>query len=215
MKRAFLLILPLVFLHLSTRQSLALVTPPIFSCQSPVGATIADFNQGTHGIAGDSATYTGSDRVYQVDSNHVVQCFCPSDSNNGIQSNWVKLTDSSEETINYYQKLGWIYVPSGLAWGLDDSPYIVANQSYSCHGDAGGYTPGDSGSSSSNSNSGSSSNSNSGSNSNVIGDLGAYHPVGDILGASTLAATGNDRMILLYAFLGIAFGLTAYRLAKE
>jgi hypothetical protein len=39
--------------------------------------------------------------------------------------------------------------------------------------------------------------------------------VGDILGASTLAATGNDRMILLYAFLGIVSGFTAYRLAKE
>ncbi len=211
MKRTYILLIFFVLFHLSVQQSFALNEPPIFSCQSPVGSTIADFNEGTHGIAGDSATYVGSDRVYQIDSNHVVQCFCPHDSNDGIQSNWAILTDTSEETINYYQKLGWTYVPNGTAWGLSNSGYIVQNVSYACHGDRGSYTPSDS----NNNNSSNSNSSSSNSNSSVIGDLGSYHPAGDILGVSTLAATGNDKAILLFTFLGISSALIAYKLSRE
>jgi len=185
-------------LHITATQSYAVSEPSLFSCRSPIGSTLANFNEGTHGIAGDSATYTGSDRVYKIDSDHVVQCFCPSDSNDGIQSNWFKLSDNNQNAIAYYQKLGWIYVPSGKAWGLDDAAYIVKNESYSCHGDAGG---------------GGSTLGISSSDPGKI--LGKSRSIGSILGTDTLAATGNDKMIALYVFFGFSSALIAYKLAQE
>jgi len=213
MKKISVALLTLLFLHSFARPSFALTEPPLFSCESPVGNTIADFNEGTHGIAGQSATFVGSDVVYSVDSDHVLQCFCPSDSNSGIQSNWAKLTDTSEETINYYQKLGWSYVPNGVAWGLDDSAYIVKNDYYSCHGDAGGIPISDSGSTSSSSNSNSSSNSSSGSTNGASTDTGMDR--GGLILGDTLAFTGNDSTILLYIALGFGSAYLAYRLARE
>lgn len=205
MKKTSIILLSLLFLQSFASTSFALAEPPQFSCQSPVGNTIADFNEGTHGIAGESATFVGSDVVYSVDSDHVLQCFCPSDSNSGIQSNWAKLTDTSEDTINYYQKLGWSYVPNGTAWGLDDSAYIVKNDYYGCHGDQGGIPVSDGGSTSGSTNS-SSDGSSSGNN-----DLAQ----GGILGANTLAYTGNDQTIFMYVTLGLAFAFLAYRFARE
>lgn len=202
MKKLHIIILSLFFLQTFVKPAFALTEPPVFSCKTPVGDVIADFNEGTHGIAGDSATYTGSDKVYRIDNDHVLQCFCPTDSNEGIQSNWAKLADTSESSISYFQKLGWSYVPNGLAWGLDDAAYIVKNEYYGCHGDAGSATPSDS-NSSSNSSSGSVAGTND-------GDLGG----GQVLG-SVLAATGNDRLILFYSILGMLFGYAAYRFARD
>ncbi len=209
MKKLSIALLTLLFLHSFVSPTFALSEPPTFTCEAPVGNTIADFNEGTHGIAGESATFVGSDIVYSVDSDHVLQCFCPTDSNSGIQSNWAKLNDTSEETINYYQKLGWSYVPNGTAWGLDDSAYIVKNEYFGCHGDRGGIS--DSGSSSSSS-SNNSSNSNSSSGS-TLGDSGMDR--GGLILGDTLAFTGNNGMILMYVTLGLAFAFLAYRFTQE
>src|SRR5471030_172071 len=137
-KTALIVCTSILFLHLSVQPTLALNTPPLFSCQSPVGSTIAAFDSGSHGIAGDSANYTGSDHVYSIDSDHVLQCFCPTGTSEGIASNWTKLTDPTETNIEYYQKLGWTYVPNGQAWGLDDAAYIVKNDHFACYPEAGG-----------------------------------------------------------------------------
>jgi len=209
MKQLVIICLIAVLFPLTAQTVKAVSTPPQFSCSAPIGQTIASYSEGTHGIPGDSATYTGSDTVYRVDSDHVLQCFCP-DNGNGIQSNWWKVSEVSEDDINYYQKLGWVYIPNGALWGLDDSSYFVKNTSYSCSSDGGtGGTGGNNGGSGS----GSSSSSNSNSSSN--NDNGVGGAIGSILGASALAATGSARSIVLFTLVGVIFAWAAYRLRRE
>ncbi|HEX8965691.1 MAG TPA: hypothetical protein VF820_04645 [Patescibacteria group bacterium] len=50
----------------------ASTTPDFPACSSPQGSTIASYDSGTHGIPGDSSTYTGSDTVYQVNESQVL-----------------------------------------------------------------------------------------------------------------------------------------------
>lgn len=170
------------------------VTTPIFpSCEAPSGTLIAQYDSGTHGIPGRSAAYTGSDAVYELSSSLVLQCFCPSEGSEGIQSNWWKYSELSDSDIKVLEKTGWIHVPNGLLWGLDESSYLVLNKNYSCRGTGGG-----SGASSENSSSGG-----TGGSSEVIGASG------QVLGVSTFAQTGNIGTIL--AFLGI--GALAIRTA--
>lgn len=211
MKRLVIICLIAILFPLAAPTVKAVSDPPQFSCVSPIGVTIAAYSEGTHGIPGDAGTYTGSDTVYRVDSDHVLQCFCPDNGNNGIQSNWWKVSEASESDINYYEKRGWVYIPNGLLWGLEDSSYFVKNASYSCSSDNGtGGTGGNNnggGSSSSNT-----SNSSGGSSSSDNGVGGA---IGSVLGASALAATGTARSIVLFTLVGLVFAWAAFRLRRE
>lgn len=111
----------------------ALSAPEFPSCVSPVGSLQASYESGVHGIAGQSGEFEGKDAVYSLGSGNYAQCFCPP-SGSGIQSNWWKIASLSQEEIDSFRKLGWIYVPSGSAWGLDPDSYLVMNQNYSCLG---------------------------------------------------------------------------------
>lgn len=175
---------------LSAGRVVATDVPSFPSCNAPQGDVIAHYDSGVHGIVGDSATYTGTDSVYQVSATQNTQCFC-SENGIGVQTNWWKISDLSENEIAVLKTEGWIYVPNGALWGLSEGPYLAKNSYYNCK-------PGIGGGDTSN-NSGSSSNSSS----NAIGGgdvLSGATDVGDVLG---LAATGD--IWLLYATFGIAF----------
>ena len=126
----------LIFLAVIASPASAAVSPPDFpSCLAPTGSLKVSYTSGTHGIPGDLGTYTGSDSVYQVvGSDRLIQCFCPASGTSGIQTNWWKVGDLSGGEIDDFVKLGWIYVPSGALWGLDDVAYLAKNVSFSCGG---------------------------------------------------------------------------------
>ena len=105
-------------------------TPEFTSCLTPTGSVVANYSDGTHGIVG-LGSRIGQDKVYLLESGNTMQCFCGSDGS-GIQTNWMKLGEISQDQIKVYESQGWIFVPSGSAWGLSDVPYLAKNISYAC-----------------------------------------------------------------------------------
>lgn len=172
-----LILVTLVFISLG-KTAFATDAPSFPSCLNPQGTLKVKYDNGTHGIVGDTGTYNGRDEVYSVSDNTLVQCFCP-DNGDAIQTNWWKTDDFSVDEIKKYQSLGWKFVPNGEQWGLSDSQYMAWNFTYSCHN------------SSNNSNN---SNSSSNSNSNELG-------VSQVL---ALASTGNIVFIYGVAAFGLA-----------
>jgi hypothetical protein len=116
------------------RPAYAVDIPSFPACSNPQGTIKSDFPSGTHGIVGSTATYTGSDKVYQIDSDKVKQCFCPSSGGSGIQTNWWKIPNLSDAEINIFKSQGWVYIPNGALWGLEEAPYLAINSDFSCGG---------------------------------------------------------------------------------
>lgn len=204
MRRLSVLLVLGLFFQLSVQTVRAVSDPPLFTCITPIGEVIATYPSGTHGIPGDNGTYTGSDTVYRIDSDHLLQCFCPDNNQSGIQSNWWKISGLSEEDISFFRKRGWIYVPNGALWGLDEAPYLVRNEFYACQGQGGGSDNGGGGGSSSSSSGGSSSS-----------DSGVGGGAGSVLGVSALAETGSARTILAFLIIGGLFAFAAYKLRRQ
>jgi hypothetical protein len=176
--------------------------PPLFSCTAPVGTITSQYNSGIHGIAGSTATYEGSDVVYKIDENYVLQCFCPSTGSTGIQSNWWKVDTLSDTDRENFIRRGWIFIPDGSRWGLQASPYLVRNAEYSCAGVGGGGS--------------SSSNGSSSSSSNDSGVGGGSNQEGQVLSATNvLAAAGTTSHILMFALAATLSGWATYRLSRE
>lgn len=110
------------------------VTEPTFpSCINPQGTLKENYSSGTHGVPGDSTNYTGSDSVYYLTDNTLMQCLCP-DNGQGIQTNWWKALGFTEAEIDVQKRNGWIYVPNGAVWGLENAPYLAKNIAYTCRG---------------------------------------------------------------------------------
>jgi len=108
------------------------VSAPNFpSCDNPQGNLRVSYTSGTHGIPGNSGVFIGSDSVYDVSSQALIQCFCP-EQGSGIQTNWWKIPALSQDEIDSFVKQGWIYVPTGSVWGLDDAAYLAKNLTISC-----------------------------------------------------------------------------------
>lgn len=106
------------------------------SCLNPGISADITYTSGTHGIAGDNATYSGSDNVYKLEANtRVLQCFCGSNGQ-GIQTNWIKVDAISQEQLQSLIRQGWVEIPFGTDWGLDNSAYLAKNDSYACIGTA-------------------------------------------------------------------------------
>jgi len=177
------------------QESLVIVDFP--ACANPTGEVVADYPTGTHGIPGSPASYSGSDKVYKINSDQLTQCFC-NDNGSGVQTNWLKAANLSEEQIDNYLQNGWIQIPNGQNWGLDEGAYLIKNSDYTCRG------------SGSSTNVGGSSDSNSGGGSNN----------GSVIGTSTkailgLATTGNIKDILLLLAAGSGFIFVGLRLVKS
>lgn len=208
MKRLGAGLLVASLLWLSPAPVRAVTDPLQFSCQNPVGQIIASYSSGTHGIPGDSRTYTGSDMVYRIDENYVLQCFCPSDGSEGIQSNWWRMPDFSLETIEFFTKRGWVYVANGKLWGLAEAPYLVKNERYQCRASGGG---GNGGSTSSQS----SGDSGRGGQGETAGSAVSSGGIGRVLGVAELARTGSAGTILSFLALALFSFLIAWRLRRR
>ena len=102
------------------------------SCLTPTGQVIANYTDGNHGIPG-LGSKIGKDAVYALGNGNAMQCFCGTDGA-GTQTNWKKISDLSEDEVKIHENQGWIYVPDGSAWGLDEGSYLAQNISYSCGG---------------------------------------------------------------------------------
>ena len=198
-KSLILILLLLSIVVATSAYSVNAQTIPSFpSCLNPQGVIRVSYSSGTHGVVGDATTYTGTDVVYQLTNDTLIQCLCPPNGD-GIQTNWWKVSQLTNEEIDILKAQGWIYIPNGSLWGLDNPPYLAKNISYRCVGGAGGNggssNNGDGGSSSSGSSNGSN---NGGSGGNNAGTT--TQKIGEVLG---LASTGNIASILFYLISGI------------
>lgn len=109
-------------------------TPSFPLCTNPQGAVIANYDTGSHAIAGQLNLQDGKDTVYAVDSlNQVTQCYCPPTDLNGIQTNWLDAATISEEEKQQLLSNGWVYIPNGSSWGLANDPYLAQNINYTCN----------------------------------------------------------------------------------
>lgn len=170
----------------------ALELPAFSSCPAPGGVSIASYSDGIHGVPGDATTYIGSDEVYKLNESQVVQCLCPANTS-GIQTWWWKASELTQSDILELDSKGWIYVPNGSLWGLDEAVYYAKNLPYSCGGIGGG----DNGESDSNT-----------SASEGVGGASTSQ----VLGA--FAATGNSSTILAYITTGLGLFLLAWLFAR-
>lgn len=170
-------------------------TPPGFTtCLNPQGALIAPTTQGMHGIAGNTAR-SGIDTVYKVTDIAVTQCFC-ADNGQGIQTNWWKIANMGQATITSFQNQGWIYIPAGDLWGLDNAPYLAQNSSFSC-----AIVEGDTGKQPSNSQPSSNTSSGSNSTTSTSNNNSSSTPSG----SPSLANTGDIVFVYSIFLLGFLF----------
>jgi hypothetical protein len=116
---------------LALEQNIELVIPTFPVCSQPQGTTKVVYSNGIHGIPGRTQTYTGKDAVYNLTEETLTQCFC-SVNDDGIQTNWWKVSSLSIADIEYLQSIGWTYIPNGALWGLEEAPYVANNVDYDC-----------------------------------------------------------------------------------
>ena len=124
-------------LLISVSNARAQTIPSFSSCVNPQGSLKASYSQGTHGVPGDTNTYTGSDSVYTLSGDTLVQCLC-TDNGQGIQTNWWRISSLTQDEIAVLISQGWTQVPDGSAWGLDQAPYLIKNSSFACFPGTGG-----------------------------------------------------------------------------
>ena len=111
------------------------VSLPYFPrCPSPGGTLVVSYSEGWHWIVGDPALKWGSDSVYHIGSNNYVQCYCPLNGNTGqgIQTNWLKISNISEDQKNQLLSQGWILVENGADFGLPQGVYLAKNSFFTC-----------------------------------------------------------------------------------
>lgn len=177
---------------LSPMSVLAVTTPSFPSCLNPQGSLKASYANGVHGIAGSSNTYTGQDTVYQINDSQVLQCFCDN-TGAGIQTNWLKVSQLSDNDIQILENDGWILIPNGALWGLDPVAYLAKNVPFSCQGSNSG---------------GGSSNGTSATNNPINAATQG------VLAAATFAGTGNTAVTISFLSIGITSLALAIYLKK-
>ncbi len=170
--------------------------PNFPSCLNPNGTVKVSYDNGSHGVPGDSGNYTGKDVVYSNSDGNYTQCLCTSNGD-GIQTNWWKTGSITEEETNLLKADGWLFIPDGSLWGLEKSSYMAKNSRYAC-------SSGGTGGGNSNNNSGSSNSSNG----TVLGTSTRF---GQVLG---LATTGTLPVVIAYIALGVIALFISRRLTK-
>lgn len=202
--KAFTAFLIIVFAYLADfSAAFAYDVPNFTSCVNPQGQVKANYETGSHGIAGKVGSFEGKDAVYTISENALTQCFCAVDGN-GIQTNWWKIPDLTESEIKVLESQGWIYIPNGALWGLDNAPYLAKNSDFSCKSAGGNHN--------SSSNGDSNSSNNSGSTATLASVSGG---IGEVLG---LASTGNTVFmfgVALSSGLSLITGLIFKKRAKK
>ena len=140
MLNGFFIIFSVLFLlvaNFNTPKAFAVTTPDFPACTNPAGSLKVQYNEGTHGVVGNTSEFKGKDSVYNVNDSQVLQCLCTSDGQ-GIQTNWWKISSLNDSDIQILKNKGWYFVPNGSLWGLDNAPYMAINKSYTCVGGIGG-----------------------------------------------------------------------------
>lgn len=136
-KYVILLILYLIVGLFVPRISYAITEPTFQSCANALAPVKIAYDYGTHGIPGNMGEYKGRDTVYYLSDANLLQCFCSTEKQ-GIQTNWWKANALSDPDIETMKNLGWIYIPNGELWGLENTPYLAKNSTYDCGGGVGG-----------------------------------------------------------------------------
>lgn len=131
-KLLFLTVIVFILLSANVRSVHAVTTPTFPSCVNPQGTQKVSYSQGTHGVAGDTNSYAGSDSVYTLSGTTLLQCLCAS-TGAGIQTNWWKISDLSEVDKQILIQQGWVLVPDGSSWGLSEGAYLAQNINFSCN----------------------------------------------------------------------------------
>lgn len=126
-----------ILLVVNTRSAFAFETPNFPACLNPQGQLKVSYDSGTHGVPGNSSTFTGKDSVYTLSSDTLMQCLC-ADNGQGVQTNWWKVSSLTADEIAVLVSQGWTQVPDGSAWGLDQAAYLAKNTSYSCSSEGAG-----------------------------------------------------------------------------
>jgi len=121
------------YLFLAVPKAGAVTIPTFPSCPDPGGTLKSQYSDGTHGIAGRTTEYTGSDSVHTLTDSTHIQCFC-ADTGEGIQTDWWKVSSLSEDEIKILKNEGWVYIPNGALWGYENEPYMAKNSEYACQG---------------------------------------------------------------------------------
>lgn len=127
----------LLFFLVPPTKVLAVVPPTFPSCLNSPGDIKVQYTSGFHGIPGDTASYTGSDIVYSISEATLTQCLC-TDTGQGIQTDWWKISSLTGEDVQILKNQGWFYIPDGSLWGLESTPYMAKNSPYACQGGGGG-----------------------------------------------------------------------------
>lgn len=107
--------------------------PPSFNtCQNLYGTPgdVASYETGFHQIVG-GGLLDGYDNVYSLDGGNYLQCYCPTEGEDGIQTNWWLADDLSQEDIDHYKSMGWFY-ENGMQWNLGDYWYLAKNMDAVC-----------------------------------------------------------------------------------
>ena len=178
MRKLVALVSILIFIS-SVESVIAADIPDFPACLNPSGTVIASYDEGVHGIVGDWVEHKGSDKVYRINNDTLIQCFCE-DNGNGIQTNWWRVSSLSQNDIDTLVKQGWNFVPSGFVWGLTSDPYVAKNFSYDCNGGE---------------------NNNRTGGGNVLSSSTSSTSAGSVLG---LAATGDNAKIYGLLSLGVS-----------
>lgn len=189
MKKTFLALAANITLTIPlSTAAYAITIPPFTDCVAPSGTVKASYDNGTHGIVGNSGIFTGSDKVYTISDKSLTQCFCPNNGD-GIQTNWFKVSNLTENEIDSLKNQGWILVLDGSIWGLEKAPYLAKNHSFNCKGGVGGTEI----------------------SKTYSIDYGDGTGGGEILG---LATTGTAKNILALTMLGLGFIIGGFSLKK-
>jgi hypothetical protein len=143
--------------------------------------------------------------VFSLEGDNFTQCYCPTNGQIGIKTNWLAAGSISKEDQNVLITQGWVYILDGAGWGLSNQPYLAKNTEFSCNGGGGGGTEGGGGGGTNGSSNGS-------------GGTNGAGGGGDVLGISTLAGTNSPyskyqilATILISSFF-IAYG---YKIQKN
>jgi hypothetical protein len=181
----------ILFLFLFASVAYAYETPTFPTCSNPSGDLKVNYETGEHAIVGESSLRSGSDSVYWLSNQNALQCFCP-DQGMGIQTNWWKIVDLTQENIDGLTKQGWNFIASGRDWGLAADPYLTKNIDYTCN-------PGGNDNSNGTGGGGETLSSSTGTGGSVLG----------------LAGTGDNAKYIGFLALGVSLALAGFSLRKR
>lgn len=136
-KLLFLTVLVFILLSDSASRAFAITTPTFPSCVNPQGTLKTSYDSGTHGVPGNTSTFTGKDSVYTLSNDTLMQCLC-ADNGQGVQTNWWKVSNLTTDEVAVLVSQGWTQIPDGSAWGLEATPYLAKNSNFACFPGTGG-----------------------------------------------------------------------------